>query len=131
MAAIGIEQLKKLPAFNEKRQDNAKGLDQDLKGLKGVTTPYVPEGMKHVYHQYTIRAQKRDDLKAHLEKDFIRAGIYYPRLITENAPLRPFVKAPMPVANQAVKEVLSLPIHPALSQDDIGRIITSIKKFYT
>jgi len=130
-AAIGLEQLKKLPAFNEKRRDNAKALDQGLKGLKGITTPYVPEGMRHVYHQYTIRAQRRDELKAHLEKDMIRAGVYYPRLITENPPLRPFVKAPMPQAEQATKEVLSLPVHPALSHDDLGGIIRSIKGFYS
>ena len=128
-AAIGIEQLKKLPAFNEKRQDNAKILTEGLKDVKGVQVPYVPEGMRHVYHQYTIRAQKRDELKAHLEKDMIRAGVYYPRLITENPPLRPFVKAPLTNAEAATKEVLSLPVHPALSEDDIGRIVQSVKGF--
>jgi dTDP-4-amino-4,6-dideoxygalactose transaminase len=51
----------------------------------------------------------------HLEKDFIRAGIYYPRLITENPPLKPFIKAPLNQAEKAMKEVLSLPIPPALS----------------
>jgi hypothetical protein len=84
----------------------------------------------------------------------IRAGVYYPRLITENPPLRAFVKAPLPQAEKATKEVLSLPIHPALShsatrpaggvsrssplpippgelhEDDLGRIIKSIRKFY-
>ena len=92
--------------------------------------PYVPEGMRHVYHQYTIRAQRRDELKAHLEKDMIRAGVYYPRLITENPPLRPFVKASLSQAEKATREVLSLPVHPALSQDDLGRIIQSVKAFY-
>jgi perosamine synthetase len=129
-AAIGIVQLSKLEAFNQRRIENAKVLDEALNGVKGVQTPYVPEGMRHVYHQYTIRAQKRDELKAHLEKDMIRAGVYYPRLITENPPLRPFVKASLSQAEKATKEVLSLPIHPALSQDDLGRIIHSIKAFY-
>jgi len=129
-AAIGLEQLKKLPEFNKKRQENAKILSEGLNDVKGVSVPYVPEGMRHVYHQYTIRAQKRDELKAHLEKDMIRAGVYYPRLITENPPLEPFVRAPLSQAEAATKEVLSLPVHPALSEDDLGRIVQSVKGFY-
>ena len=129
-AAIGIEQLKKLDGFNERRRENAKILSEGLNDVKGVLVPYVPEGMRHVFHQYTIRAQKRDELKAHLEKDMIRAGVYYPRLITENPPLRPFVRAPLSQAEAATKEVLSLPVHPALSEDDLGRIIQSVKAFY-
>ena len=62
------------------------GIRPGLNDVKGVRVPYVPEGMRHVFHQYTIRAERRDDLKAHLEKDMIRAGVYYPRLITENPP---------------------------------------------
>jgi dTDP-4-amino-4,6-dideoxygalactose transaminase len=128
-AAIGIEQLKKLPAFNEKRRDNAKTLNEGLNDVKGVRVPYVPEGMRHVFHQYTIRAERRDELKAHLEKNMIRAGVYYPRLITENPPLRPFVKAQLSQAEAATREVLSLPVHPALSEDDLGRIVYSVKVF--
>jgi dTDP-4-amino-4,6-dideoxygalactose transaminase len=129
-AAIGLEQLKKLDSFNERRISNAKILSEGLNDVKGVRVPYVHEGMRHVFHQYTIRAQKRDELKAHLEKDMIRAGVYYPRLITENPPLRPFVRAPLSQAEAATNEVLSLPVHPALSQDDLGRIISSVKGFY-
>jgi len=128
-AAIGIEQLKKLEGFNEKRIANARVLNEGLKDAKGVTTPYVPDNMRHVYHQYTIRAQKRDELKAHLEKDGIRPGIYYPRLITDNPPLAPFVKAGLPVAQKATQEVLSLPVHPGLSKDDLERIVASVKGF--
>jgi len=80
--------------------------------------------------QYHVSEPKSDELKAHLEKDMIRAGVYYPRLITENPPLRPFVRAPLSQAEAATKEVLSLPVHPALSQDDLGRIVQSVKGFY-
>jgi dTDP-4-amino-4,6-dideoxygalactose transaminase len=59
-AAIGIEQLKKLPEFNKKRQENANVLTEGLTGVKGVRVPAVPDGMRHVYHQYTIRAHLRD-----------------------------------------------------------------------
>ena len=80
--------------------------------------------------QYHVSEPKSDELKAHLEKDMIRAGVYYPRLITENPPLRPFVRAPLSQAEAATREVLSLPVHPALSEDELGRIVQSIKAFY-
>jgi perosamine synthetase len=129
-AAIGIEQLKKLEGFNEKRISNATRFTEGLKGVKQVMPPYVPKGMRHVYHQYTIRAKKRDGLKDYLNNEGIRCGVYYPRLVTENAPIKPFATRPTPVAEKATKEVLALPVHPGLSDEDIGRIVNGIAAFY-
>ena len=129
-AAIGIEQLKKLESFNEKRITNATRFTEGLKGVKQVTSPFVPKGMRHVFHQYTIRAKKRDGLKDYLNNEGIRCGVYYPRLVTENAPIKPFATRPMPVAEKATKDVLALPVHPGLSDEDIGRIVNGIAAFY-
>jgi dTDP-4-amino-4,6-dideoxygalactose transaminase len=129
-AAIGIEQLKKLEGFNERRIANAKVMDGGLSGIKQVRTPFVPEGMRHVYHQYTIRAKKRDGLKDYLNLESIRCGIYYPRLVTENPPIKPFATRPTPVAEKATKEVLSMPVHPGLSQDDLARMVNTVAAFY-
>ena len=98
--------------------------------LDKIPETHVPEITEHVYGQYHVSKQNRDEPKSQLEKDGIRAGIYYPRLITENPPLRLFVGALMPQAEKATKEVLSLPVHPALSEDDLGRIVHSVKGFY-
>jgi dTDP-4-amino-4,6-dideoxygalactose transaminase len=86
---------------------------------------------RHVNEQYYISAQKRDELKHQVENDGIRGGIYHSRQITENAPLRPYVKSPLPHEEAATREVLSLSVHPALSENDLGRIIQSVKGFYT
>ncbi|MEM2869629.1 MAG: DegT/DnrJ/EryC1/StrS aminotransferase family protein [Thermoplasmata archaeon] len=129
-AAIGIEQLKKLEGFNAKRRANASVLDRGLQGIQGVVTPHVPEGLTHVYHQYTIRARLRDALKDYLEKNGIKSGVYYPRPVTDNPPLRPFATRPTPNAKRACREVLSLPVHPALAEEDLARIVNTIASFY-
>ena len=129
-AAIGIEQLKKLESFNSKRRENAGVLDRGLEGVEGLRTPYVPEGMTHVYHQYTIRAKDRDALKDYLNKENIRTGVYYPRPVTDNPPLQPFATRPIPNARRACREVLSLPVHPGLSEDDLARIVNTVAAFY-
>jgi dTDP-4-amino-4,6-dideoxygalactose transaminase len=129
-AAIGIEQLKKLEGFNEKRIANAKVISDGMSDVKQIKTPYVPEGYRHVFHQYSIRAKKRDGLRDYLNLENIRCGIYYPRLVTENAPIKPFSTRPTPRAEKATKEVLALPIHPGLSQDDLARMVNSVAGFY-
>ncbi len=129
-AAIGIEQLKKLDGLNERRRANAAVLDRGLEGLGGVATPFAPEHVKHVYHQYTVRAERRDGLREHLERDGIRAAVYYPRLVSENPPIRPFATRPTPRARRACREVLSLPVHPGLGEDELARIVNAVAAFY-
>jgi dTDP-4-amino-4,6-dideoxygalactose transaminase len=82
-----------------------------------------------VYHQYTIRAQRRDELKAHLEKDSIRAGIYYLRFIIENPTLTTIAKEKTLDKEAATIMYYHFPVHPALSEDDLGRIVHSVKGF--
>jgi dTDP-4-amino-4,6-dideoxygalactose transaminase len=129
-AAIGIEQLRKLEGFNEKRIANAKVLSDGMADVKQIKTPFVPEGYRHVFHQYSIRAKKRDGLKDHLNQENIRCGVYYPRLVTENAPIKPFATRPTPKAEKATKEVLAMPIHPGLSQEDLARMVNAVAGFY-
>lgn len=129
-AAIGIEQLKKLNAFNEKRRANAAVLDRGLEGVAGVRTPFAPEHTTHVYHQYTIRAEGRDGLRDHLGRDGVRAAVYYSRLVTDNPPIRPYATRPTPRARKACREVLSLPVHPGLGEEELARIVNAVAAFY-
>ncbi|MBM4248068.1 MAG: DegT/DnrJ/EryC1/StrS family aminotransferase [Euryarchaeota archaeon] len=129
-AAIGIEQLRKLESFNGRRIANAKVLSDGMSGVKQVKTPVVPEGYRHVFHQYSIRAKKRDGLKDFLNLENIRCGIYYPRLVTANAPIKPFATRPTPRAERATREVLALPVHPGLSQEDLARMVNTVAAFY-
>ncbi len=132
LAAIGLEQLKKLDGFNTKRIANARFLSQHL---KGVQTPYVPAECEHVYHQYTIRVSggKRDALREHLKSCGVGSEVYYPVPVHQQSF---YVKelgysGSFPEAEKAAQEVLSLPVHPALTQADLETIVNSVNSFMT
>jgi dTDP-4-amino-4,6-dideoxygalactose transaminase len=126
-AAIGIEQLKKLDGFNEKRIENAKILTQGLKDIDDVATPYVAPDVKHVFHQYTIRVRNRDEVIERLEKAEIGYGIHYPIPVHKQRFYRDFSDEGLPMAEEASKEVLSLPVHPHLSREDIEQILKVLR----
>ena len=129
-AAIGLAQLNKLEHFNAARQKNAAYLSAHL---KGVITPTVPEGYVHVFHQYTIRVPngKRDALEKHLNEKGIGSGIYYPVPIhKQNYYVEKLhYNQTLPEAEKAAAEVLSLPVHPALTQVDLEAIVQAVNEF--
>lgn len=122
-AAIGRVQLTKVMGWTRQRQDNAAFLTANL---EGVGAPKVAEGAEHVYHQYTIRVPEgRDELHARLRSEFnIGSGVYYP---VPNHRLPSFNRTEdLPNTEIAAKEVLSLPVHPSLTQDDLERIVAAV-----
>lgn len=123
-AAIGIEQLKKLRKWTEKRQLNAYQLNSEI---TEVNTPFVPNGFSHVYHQYTVRIEsKRDKFSELLTSMGIGNSVYYP---TEVHNL-PSFKSDLHLdeTHKATQQVLSLPIHPRLSKSDLRRIASQVNK---
>jgi len=131
-AAIGLAQLKKLERFNAQRQENAKFLSENL---KGVTPPFVPEGQTHVFHQYTIRVSggKRDALRAYLNEHGVGSEVYYPVPIHQQTF---YVKdlgynQSLAETERASQEVLSLPVHPALSSADLETIVAAVNEYMT
>ena len=131
-AAIGREQLRKLPAWNEQRRTHAAVLNQGLAGLGSVRTPVIADGVTHVYHQYTVRvlADQRDELQAHLKDQGIGSAVYYP---TPTHRLPPFAALAdddmLPETNRAATQVLSLPVHPSLAEADLARIVEAVRSF--
>jgi len=129
-AAIGLAQLTKLAAWNEQRIANAHYLSQRL---KGVQVPVVRPDRRHVFHQYTIRAPgDRQALQAHLQEHGIGTAIHYP-LPIHRQPLYQSLdyNNVLPHAEAASQQVLSLPIHPALSPSDLERIVAAVNSFTT
>lgn len=127
-AAIGLVQLQKLEAYTKKRQANAEKLSHGLKGAKKIVCPTVKKECEHVFHQYTIRTTARDELAAHLNSNGIGTGVHYPLPIH----MQPYYKGlgykdSMPHSEKASREVLSLPVHPQLSNEDLDHIIKTIK----
>lgn len=134
-AAIALPQLQKLAESNERRRANAACLDRGLAGVPGLVTPAVAPGREHVYHQYTVRVGPearlaRDELERSLAEHGIETGVYYPRLVHDYECFRghPHVAASaLPEASRAAHEVLSLPVHPRLSADDVDHIVGVIR----
>ena len=122
-AAIGRAQLAKLPGWTQQRQQNAKFLDANL---RSVVLPPVADGAIHVYHQYTIRVpDDRDGFARALANEHgIGTGVYYP---IPSHRLPSFSRVlDLPETERAAREVLSLPVHPALTADDLAAIITAV-----
>ncbi|MFC7231565.1 DegT/DnrJ/EryC1/StrS family aminotransferase [Saliphagus sp. GCM10025308] len=126
-AAIGRIQLQQLPNFIETRRKNAKQLTNGLESTS-LETPSEPSHMKHVYHQYTVRSNDRNDLKSYLSSQEIGSGVYYPTCI-HNQPAYADLEATVPNAEAAADTVFSLPVHPALSTNDIKHIIDVITNY--
>ncbi|GAB3545572.1 DegT/DnrJ/EryC1/StrS family aminotransferase [Arthrobacter tumbae] len=124
-AAIGRVQLTKVLGWTAQRQSNAQFLNDNL---EGVGIPVVAEGAEHVYHQYTVRIPgDRDGFAAALKDEYnIGSGVYYP---IPNHRLPSFNRTEdLPSTEIAAREVLSLPVHPSLDDEDLDRIVTAVNK---
>lgn len=126
-ASIGRVQLTKVDGWTRKRQDNAKFLNENL---EGVIVPPVADGAEHVYHQYTIRVESgdRDAFVTTLKEEYqVGSGVYYPipnHRLESLAPYAPGLE--LPVTEEAAKSVISLPVHPSLSEEDLERIVEAV-----
>jgi dTDP-4-amino-4,6-dideoxygalactose transaminase len=131
-AAIGLIQLSKLPRFLEIRKRNANVLSEMLSDVKGIRLPYEPSGSKHSWYLYTISVNKdRDMLLKKLNSIGIGASVYYeiPVHLTPLFRGIGFSEGMFPNAENAARQVLSLPIHPGLSENDMVFIYENVKKF--
>ena len=125
-AAIGRVQLRKVEAWTEQRRSNATFLDANL---EGVVTPPVATGVRHVYHQYTIRVpEDRDGFASALREQFeIGSGVYYPIPNHRLPSLAGFATGlDLPETERAAREVVSLPVHPSLTDGDLERIVSAV-----
>jgi perosamine synthetase len=126
-AAIGIAQLPKLPGFNERRQAIAARYDAEL---RGVITPQVRSGATHVYHQYTIRVRERDAFADRLKERGVGSAIYYPIPVHRQKPFLAlgYGDESVPVTERLTAEVLSIPVHPSLSDDEVATVIGAVNE---
>jgi dTDP-4-amino-4,6-dideoxygalactose transaminase len=134
-AAIGIPQLKRIHEINAARQKNASLLNNLLADVSEIITPNVDLGNSHVWHQYTIRVSEggkrtRDEVLESLGAAGIGSGIYYPRLAHDYECFQGNPKIEIsdtPIAAQLTREVISLPVHQYLSEEDLQTIATAVK----
>jgi perosamine synthetase len=124
-ASIGLAQLAKLPGYNARRRQIAARYDREL---RGVITPRVLPGVTHVYHQYTIRVNRRDEFVDRLKERGVGTGIYYPIPVHRQKPLLElgYGDLPFPVSERLCGEVLSIPVHPSLTDDEVETVIAAV-----
>ena len=135
-AAIALPQVDRLAQTNKLRAENAARLSAGLTGLPGVILPVVPEGRSHVWHQYTVRLTAdapldRDQLVARLAERGVGSGLYYPRLMHQYDCYTghpQIVLDATPVAERISTEVVSLPVHQHLSNEDVDRIVIATRE---
>jgi dTDP-4-amino-4,6-dideoxygalactose transaminase len=130
-AAILRVKLRHLPNWQRARQSHAAEYHRLFSQIPGVMPPIAPEGFDHVYHQYTIRIEKRDALQKFLGERKIGSTIYYPHPLH----LQPLYSAlgykagDFPHAERAAQEVLSLPMFPELRREQIARVVEAVADF--
>jgi dTDP-4-amino-4,6-dideoxygalactose transaminase len=131
-AAILLAKLPHLAAWSEGRRRNAAFYNEAFKSFAPVCAPRTDPANEHIFHQYTIRAERRDELMAHLKADGIGCAVYYPIALH----LQPcfanlgYARGSLPVTEAAMADVLSLPVYPELSPAQRDAVVRSVKGFY-
>jgi dTDP-4-amino-4,6-dideoxygalactose transaminase len=139
-AAVLEVKLKHLPQWNQKRRDLAANYDKLFLAAgvvgadtnDGVVLPFTDPRAGHVFHQYVIRAPRRDALRQYLTERQIGSEIYYPlplHLQTSLAGLG-YKQGDFPVSEKAAAEVLALPMYPELREDEQATVVDAIAAFY-
>jgi dTDP-4-amino-4,6-dideoxygalactose transaminase len=140
-AAVLEVKLRRVAAGNQRRREIAALYDQRFQaaGLVGETTadglvlPFIDPRAEHVFHQYVIRAPRRDELRTFLAEHKIGTEVYYPLPLHLQKSLESlgYKKGDFPVSERAAEEVLALPIYPELLEDEVDTVVEGIRRFYS
>lgn len=131
-AAILSVKLKHLDEWSDIRKQKASFYDSAFKGL-GIQTPKVESFNRHIYHQYTIAVEKRDQLKEHLLKNQIGCSVYYPLPLHLQECYRSlgYKEGDFPISEQRSKQAISLPVFPEITQEEQEFVVKILKEFYS
>jgi dTDP-4-amino-4,6-dideoxygalactose transaminase len=121
-----------LEGWSATRRSNAAYYDAAFADVDAVTPPPVGEGKRHIYNQYVIRAERRDELRSHLSDNGIGSQIYYPVPLDQQPCFADlgYRKGQFPESDRAALESLSIPVHPELREDERAYVAETIRKFY-
>lgn len=132
-AAVLREKLHHLESWNRLRRSRAAAYDRQLAGIPEITPPHpVPDNVP-VHHLYVVQSEDRDGLKEHLAERGIASGIHYPIPLHLQPALRSvdFAADSLHVTEHVVERILSLPMYPELTDEQIARVTTCIRRFQT
>jgi dTDP-4-amino-4,6-dideoxygalactose transaminase len=139
-AAVLEVKLRRVEAGNRRRLELASLYNERFTaaGLVGKTTaegvvlPFTDPRAEHVFHQYVIRAPRRDALREYLTAHSIGSEVYYPLVLSlqESLKFLGYKKGDFPVSERAAEEVLALPIYPELRVEELDSVVEAIRRFY-
>jgi dTDP-4-amino-4,6-dideoxygalactose transaminase len=131
-AAVLSAKLPHLATWSQRRRDNAKYYDEAFADLDDVRTPIIDEANESIFNQYTIRCRRRDELQQSLTQRGIGSAVYYPMPLHLQPCFSYLGGKPgqFPVAEQAAREVLSLPVYPELTEAQLAEVVGGVRAFY-
>jgi dTDP-4-amino-4,6-dideoxygalactose transaminase len=129
-AAVLRVKLRHLDKWNEERRRHAQRYNKLLENI-AIAVPQEKSFAKHVYHLYVIRAKNRDVLQGYLSSQGISTGIHYPIPIHLQEAMRDlgYMKGDFPVTERCAQEILSLPMFPELTDEQIERVAAAVNTF--
>jgi dTDP-4-amino-4,6-dideoxygalactose transaminase len=121
-----------LDRWSEARATNARFYDEALLGVAGVVTPKALPGKRHIYNQYVLRCERRDQLMDFLAKAGIGTAIYYPLSLHEQKCFADLGcrKGQFPESERACAENLSIPVHPEMTDGERSYVVEKVREFY-
>jgi len=131
-AAILRVKLRYVDTWNQARRDNARAYNSALGSMESLTVPREHADFQHVYHQYTIRTQKRNQLQQYLQEHDITSLVYYPKPLHTQKALTYLGYKPgdFPQCESACRQVLSLPVYAELESDKLNYVIQQVQSFF-
>jgi len=131
-AAVLEAKLPHLAEWSRKRREHAAYYDRAFADLPEIRTPTIDAGNESIYNQYTVRADRRDGLQAHLKGKGIGSAIYYPLPLHLQPCFRylGYREGACPESERAAREVLSLPVYPELTRAQQDEVIGAVRSFY-
>lgn len=129
-AVVLSAKLHRLEAWNEGRRQAAARYDRSLAGLEGVGIPRTLPGNEHIWHLYVLRVPRRDEVATKLQAEGIGVGVHYPTPLHLHRAMASlgYREGDYPVAEQAAREILSLPMYPHLSEPQQERVVEGLRK---
>lgn len=131
-AVVGNRLIGDVPAITERRIANARRYDAALADVDGVRVPVRRPGVRHVYHLYMLRVDRRDELLAFLNEAGVEARVHYPIPVHLQAAARDlgYGEGDFPRAERDARCVITLPAHPYLEPDEVDYAIDRVRAFY-
>ena len=130
-AAVMSIKLQKLTDWNNNRGRLAEIYLNELSGIPGLQLPVTQPGNNNTYHQFTVQSDRRNELQSYLKEREVDSMIYYPVPIHFHEPYAKYAggRGSLPVTELVSEQVLSLPIHPHLSEDQVRFVCENVKEF--